>query len=148
MPTKVAAPVTPTSLRFTAAELEEIQEFVDRAGVRRSEFFRNTILARIREAESFSRSVPEYLDQIDLKVARLHDLVAHQAAIIKTLVGASMAQLAGAKDYGSMTQAEVSRRIDVAIRNALIAGPTIVDACLQQHPALHRSDDGYPNRME
>ena len=45
-----------------------------------------------------------------------------------------------------MTEAEVAREIDDAIRHALNAGPAIVEACLQQHPALQQAQAGFPKR--
>ena len=134
MPRKVANLLLPTTVRFAAAELEEIDELVARAGVRRSDFLRSAVLSRLRESEAFSRTFPESIDQVELKIGRLHELVSQQSALIQTLVGASMAQIANTVDYGSMSKADADRQIADDILHALKAGPAIVKACVQEHP--------------
>jgi len=136
MPAKPAVLANAIGFRLTVAEHVEIAEFVARAGVRKSDFLRNTILARVREADMFAMSVPESIDRIDAGIAKLHELVSQQSAIIRTLVGASIAHVAGTVDYGATPKAEVDRRIDEAIMHALKVGPVVVNACIQQHPHL------------
>ncbi len=134
MPRKIQNLLLPTTVRFAAAELEEIDELVARAGVRRSDFLRSAVLSRLREADALSRTVPESIDQVELKIGRLHELVSQQSAIIQTLVGASMAQIANTVNYGSISKEEADRQIADAILHALDAGPAVVKACVQRHP--------------
>lgn len=142
MPPKSVNPLLPTTVRFAAAELEEIDQFVARAGVRRSDFLRSAVLSRLREADAFARSVPESIDQVERKLGRLHELVSQQSAIIQTLVGASMAQIANTVDYTLMSKEEADRQASDAIWLALKSSPAIVKACIQQYPELQdRADD-------
>ena len=134
-----AKPVVLTNtigFRLTAEEHAEIATFLQRSGQTQSDFVRNAVLGKVRGATAFAELLPSLAASIEREVLETRKTVELQSAIIRTLVGASIVQVARTVNYGSRPKEEVDRLIDADIMHALETGPVVVNACIQQHPDL------------
>jgi len=112
--------------RFSSSEYEEIEDYLQRAGVKRADFFRSAVLAKVRGATTFAELLPSLASSLERQMEELAANVTSQVSGIQALAAAAVASSAMLLDDGKSPAAEVAQAIEDHIGRAVAFAPGVV----------------------
>jgi len=112
--------------RMSLSEYAEVEDYLQRAGVGRSDFMRDALLAKVRGATTFAELLPSVAASLERQMAELARLVTSQTNGIQTLAAAAVASSAMMLDDGKAPPAETARMIEDQIKRAVSFAPEVV----------------------
>ena len=113
--------------RMSLGEYGEIEDYLQRAGVGRSDFMRDALLAKVRGATTFAELLPSIAASLERQMGELARLVTSQTNGIQTLAAAAVASSAMMLDDGKAPPAETARMIEDQIKRAVSFAPEVVN---------------------
>jgi hypothetical protein len=112
--------------RFSSSEYEEIDDYLQRAGVKRADFVRSAVLAKVRGATTFAELLPSLASSLERQMADLAANVNSQVSGIQALAAAAVASSAMLLDDGKSPPAQVAQAIEEHIGRAVAFAPGVV----------------------
>ena len=112
--------------RMSLSECAEIEDYLQRAGVGRSDFMRNALLAKVRGATTFAELLPSLAASLERQMGELAQHVSAQSDGIRTLAAAAVASSAMLLDDGKSAPEATAQLIEDQIKRAVAAAPHVV----------------------
>ncbi len=114
------------SFRLSDDEFAEVEAYLQRAGVRRSEFIRQALLSQVRGATVFAELLPSIAASLERQMADLTKTVVDRTEQIRTLAAASVFSSANLLDDGKMDDSKAARLVEGAISRAISASDHVI----------------------
>ena len=111
--------------RLSLSECAELEDYLQRAGVGRSDFMRDALLAKVRGATTFAELLPSVAASLERQMAELARLVTSQTNGIQILAAAAVASSAMLLDDGNAPSDETSGLIEEQIKRAVLHAPVV-----------------------
>jgi len=111
---------------MSPVEFAELDTYLQRAGVGRSEFIRDTVMSKVRGATTFGELLPTIAASMERQIAELLRKVDARSDEICALAAAAVAASASLREIDAASDEVAMQEVEGAIRRAIRYAPRIV----------------------
>ena len=126
MPKKLDEDNKIVACRMSLAEFAELDTYLQRAGIGRSDFMRNALLAKVRGATTFAELLPTIAASMERQMAELTKTVNARSDEIRVLAAAAVASSAMLLDDGKSAREVAAQTIEEGITAAVAFAPRVI----------------------